>query len=164
MHVCVYVTFHAFPVSSNLILEVLRVVQPQSLVNVRHAFFESGHLEQNCRAIRKQNWQDRTLPWSWQKTPVMICLNLSSSRNTCCSASEHQYFFPFGRTRFLALCPGEKDLNLDDILTSPFLPLPHLSSSFSGRGAPQPFQIFQGFCKTRQPSENEIKTFERTIT
>ena len=54
--ICVYVSFHAFPVSSNLILEVLRVVQPQSFVNVRHTFFESGHLEQNCRAIRKQDW------------------------------------------------------------------------------------------------------------
>ena len=52
----------------------------------------------------------------------------------------------------------------DEIFSSPFLPPPHLSSSFSGRGAPQPFQIFQGFCKTRQPSENEIKPFERTRT
>ena len=57
----------------------------------------------------------------------------------------------------------KNDLDLDVILSSPFLPLPHLSSSFSGRGAPQPFQIFQGFCKTRQPAENEIKPFERTI-
>ena len=57
----------------------------------------------------------------------------------------------------------KNDVDLDVILSSPFLPLPHLSSSFSGRGAPQPCQIFQGFCKTRQPSENEIKPFERTI-
>ena len=58
----------------------------------------------------------------------------------------------------------KNDVDLDVILSSPFLPLPHLSSSFSGRGAPQPFQIFQGFCKTRQPSENEIKPFELTRT
>ena len=51
----------------------------------------------------------------------------------------------------------KNDLDLDEIFSSPFLPLPHLSSSFSGRGAPQPFQIFQGFCKTRQPAKNKIK-------
>ena len=51
----------------------------------------------------------------------------------------------------------KRDLNLDEIFSSPFLPLPHLSSSFSGRGAPQSFQIFQGFCKTRQPAKNKIK-------
>ena len=51
----------------------------------------------------------------------------------------------------------KRDLDPDEILSSPFLPLPHLSSSFSGKGAPRPFQIFQGFCKTRQPAENEIK-------
>ena len=51
----------------------------------------------------------------------------------------------------------KNDLDPDEIFSSPFLPLPHLSSSFSGRGAPQPFQIFQGFCKTRQPAKNKIK-------
>ena len=54
--ICVCVSFHAFPVSSNLILEVLRVAQPQSLVNVRTTVCESTHFEENCRSVRKQDW------------------------------------------------------------------------------------------------------------